>query len=86
MRSEIVGEFEKIVQPTVEKLRTPGLVGMGIALNADAAVATANTIERLAQELDRHQAQSLYALQWRRVGWGLLVFFVALHWLVNHVN
>lgn len=86
MRSEIMGEYEKLVQPTVEKLRTPGLVGMGISLNADAAVAYANTIERLAQELDTVHAENRADRQWLRFtleGVAIIGLFAIMNWLAN---
>ena len=52
MKSEIVGAMEKMVQPLIQKFASPAMVDVTITLQPDAAMATAKTIELLAQTID----------------------------------
>jgi hypothetical protein len=86
MRSEIMGHYEALVQPSVEKIRAPALVGATITLSPDAAKAIANNMEALAKLIDAMDAEDHSNRNWLKfmAGLALLVgFFTAMQWLTN---
>jgi hypothetical protein len=86
MRSEIMGHYETLVQPSVEKIRAPALVGATITLSPDAAKAIANNMEALAKLIDVMDAESEDNRRWLLAMFGtiaVVAFFTAMHWLTN---
>jgi hypothetical protein len=69
MKSEIQGPMEKIVLPVVEKIRAPALIGADVRFDPAAAKAIADTIERLAQELDNSAAA-----EWRNKCFNVMLY------------
>ena len=73
MKSEIPGECEQAVMATVEKIRSPALVGVDTKLSPQAAKAMANLIEYQAQKLDEAYAEARYNSQWSLFFFGLIL-------------
>jgi len=81
-----MGHYETLVQRTVEKIRTPALVGATITLTPQAAKATADTLEALAKLIDTMDAEHEDNRRWLLTMFGgiaAVAFYTAMAWLFN---
>jgi len=86
MRSMIMGEYERLTTPIVEKLRSPALIGASITLQPDAAKAVADGIEKLAQEIDIINAKARSNRQWLMFALGFIAIDAGLYLLARLAN